>query len=129
MQQEEIKNLNSEISQYVVKQTKIIWVDKHTMQIATMMIDAYGDTVYVVYVWVEKDDDYYRVSDDGRILFKLDPNEDDHELNETAEEIAVGSGYQFDENHFEIYVDVDQKNLAQAVMKLAQLQVAISYLG
>lgn len=126
MQQEEIKNLNSEISQYVVKQTKIIWVDKHTMQIATMMIDAYGDTVYV---WVEKDDDYYRVSDDGRILFKLDPNEEDHELNETAEEIAVGSGYQFDENHFEIYVDVDQKNLAQAVMKLAQLQVAISYLG
>lgn len=126
MKKDKIELLGQAIGNYVAKSTKTIWVDKKTMQIATMMIDAYGDTVYV---WVEEDGDHCRVSDGGRILFKLDPNEEDHELNETAEEIAVGSGYEFDEYHFEIYVDVDQQNLAQAVMKLAQLQVAISYLG
>ena len=82
-----------------------------------------------VYVWVEEADDHCRVSDGGRILFKLDPNEEDKELYETAEDIALGSGYEFDEKHCEIFVDVDRKNVAQAAMKLAQLQVAISYLG
>ena len=83
-------------------------------------------------VWrcgVDEAEDHCRVSDGGRILFKLDPNSEDEELNETAKEIAIGSGYQFDDDHFEIYVDVDRKNVAQAAMKLAQLQVAISYLG
>lgn len=126
MKQDETKALDREISDYVAENTKVIWVDNHTMQIATMMIDSYGDTVYV---WVEKAEDHCRVSDGGRILFKLDPNSEDEELNETAKEIAIGSGYQFDDDHFEIYVDVDRKNVAQAAMKLAQLQVAISYLG
>lgn len=115
-----------EIGDYVAKETKAIWVDDQTMQIATMMIDSYGDTVYA---WVEEDGDVCRVSDDGRILFKLDPQAEDSELYETAEEIALGSGYQFDEEHCMIYVDVDRENVAQAVMKLALLQVAISYLG
>lgn len=126
MKQDETKALDREISDYVAENTKVIWVDNHTMQIATMMIDSYGDTVYV---WVEKAEDHCRVSDGGRILFKLDPNSEDKELNETAKEIVIGSGYQFDDDHFEIYVDVDRKNVAQAAMKLAQLQVAISYLG
>ena len=126
MKQDETKALDREISDYVAENTKVIWVDNHTMQIATMMIDSYGDTVYV---WVEEAEDHCRVSDGGRILFKLDPNSEDEELNETAKEIAIGSGYQFDDDHFEIYVDVDRKNVAQAAMKLAQLQVAISYLG
>ena len=107
MKQDELKKLDNEIGQYAADQTKIIWVDDQTMQIATMMIDSYGDTVYV---WVKEDEDHCRVSDGGRILFKLDPNQEDIE-------------------HCEIYVDVDRKNVAQAAMKLAQLQVAISYLG
>ena len=98
----------------LTKVTKTIWVDDRTLQIATMMIDSYGDTVYV---WVEEADDHCRVSDGGRILFKLDPNEEDKELYETAEDIALGSGYEFDENHCEIFVDVDRKNVAQAAMK------------
>ncbi len=126
MRQEDTKAFSREIGDYVAENTKVIWVDNHTMQIATMMIDSYGDTVYV---WVEEAEDHCRVSDGGRILFKLDPNSEDKELNETAKEIAIGSGYQFDDDHFEIYVDVDRKNVAQAAMKLAQLQVAISYLG
>lgn len=120
------EQLSTDIGNYVASQTKIVRVADHTLQIATMMIDSYGDTVYV---WVEDDGDSCRVSDDGRILFKLDPGQEDEELYETAEDIALGSGYQFDEEHCEIYVDVDKKNVAQAAMKLAQLQVAISYLN
>ena len=111
MKQDELKKINHEIGSYVAKVTKTIWVDDRTLQIATMMIDSYGDTVYV---WVEEADDHCRVSDGGRILFKLDPNEEDKELYETAEDIALGSGYEFDEKHCEIFVDVDRKNVAQA---------------
>lgn len=123
---EETEKLNMEIGAYVATETKTIWVDDHTMQIATIMVDAYGDTIYV---WVEDHGDYCRVTDGGRILFKLDPNDEDEELNSTAEDIAVGSGYEFDSDHYEIYVDVDRENVAQVAMKLAQLEVAISYLG
>lgn len=126
MKQEELKKINNEIGAYVTHETKTIWVNEQTMQIATMMIDSYGDTVYV---WVEEKGDRCLVSDGGRILFKLDPNEEDKELYKTAEDIALGSGYEFDEEHCEIYVNVARNNVAQAVMKLAQLQVAISYLG
>ena len=126
MKQDETKALDREIGGYGAENTKVIWVDNHTMQIATMMIDSYGDTVYV---WVEEAEAHCRVSDGGRILFKLDPNSEDKELNESVKGIAIGSGYQFADDHFELYVDVDRKNVAQAAMKLAQLQVAISYLG
>lgn len=87
MKQEETKALSREIGDYVAANTNVIWVDDHTMQIATMMIDAYGDTVYV---WVDEAEDHCRVSDGGRILFKLDPNDEDGELNDTAREIALG---------------------------------------
>ncbi|MDH5100141.1 DUF1828 domain-containing protein [Lactobacillus kefiranofaciens] len=123
---ERTEQLNMKIGAYVATETKTIWVDEHTMQIATIMIDAYGDTVYV---WAEDHGDYWRITDGGRILFKLDPKAEDKELNETAQDIAYGSGYEFDPEHYEIYVDVAQENVAQVVMKLAQLEVAISYLG
>ena len=84
MKQDETKALDREIGDYVAENTKVIWVDNHTMQIATMMIDSYGDTVYV---WVEEAENHCRVSDGGRILFKLDPNSEDKELNETAKKL------------------------------------------
>ena len=68
MRQDELKKLDNEIGQYAADQTKIIWVDDQTMQIATMMIDSYGDTVYV---WVKEDEDHCRVSDGGRILVQV----------------------------------------------------------
>lgn len=44
MRQEDTKAFSREIGDYVAENTKVIWVDNHTMQIATMMIDSYGDT-------------------------------------------------------------------------------------
>ena len=89
MKQDETKALDREIGDYVAENTKVIWVDNHTMQIATMMIDSYGDTVYV---WVEEAEDHCRVSDGGRILFKLDPNSEDEELNDWIETITMPEG-------------------------------------
>lgn len=36
MKQDELKKLDNEIGQYAADQTKIIWVDDQTMQIATI---------------------------------------------------------------------------------------------
>ena len=43
MKQDELKKINHEIGSYVAKVTKTIWVDDRTLQIATMMIDSYGE--------------------------------------------------------------------------------------
>ena len=44
-------------------------------------------------------------------------------------EVALGAGFDFDDDTCEISVTTDKENLAQAIIRLAQLQVAISYLG
>ena len=62
-------------------------------------------------------------------MFKLDPGETDRELYQTGMEVAIGAGFDFDEDTCEISVTTDKENLAQAIIRLAQLQVAISYLG
>ena len=103
------------------------WIAEHT-QIERLSdeIDSYGDTIYC---FLEKTGDYYRISDEGNILFKLDPGETDENLYRTAEEIAIGAGFDFDESSCEISVLADKESVAQAVIKLAQLQIAVSYLG
>lgn len=118
--------IKKEIGNWVSSHTETIPVDKGTIEIATTEIDAYGDTIYC---FVEKEKQTYRISDDGHILFKLDPGETDRELYSTAEEIAIGAGFDFDEKTCTISVTTTKDNIAQAVIKLAQLQLAISYLG
>lgn len=118
--------IKKKIGEWVTKETKVELVDVNTYEVATTQIDAYGDTVYC---FVEKVGQYYQVSDDSHILFKLDPGETDQELYQTGEEVALGAGFEFDEKTGEISVTTDVDNLAQAIMRLAQLQVAISYLG
>ena len=118
--------IKQEIGNWVSKNTEVVKVDDNTLEIATTQIDAYGDTVYCFAI---DKGDYYKVSDDSHILFKLDPGETDIDLYRTAAQIAVGAGFIFDEENCEIFVEVDKENLAQAIIRLAQLQVAISYLG
>lgn len=118
--------IKKEIGSWVSNHTDTVPVDENTVEIATTEIDAYGDTIYC---FVETVDQQYRISDDGHILFKLDPGETDQELYSTAEEIAIGAGFDFDEKTCTISVTTTKDNIAQAVIKLAQLQLAISYLG
>ncbi|WEV37815.1 DUF1828 domain-containing protein [Lactobacillus sp. ESL0677] len=118
--------LKQAIGDWIANHTGIIAVSSDTWEVATTAIDSYGDTVYCFVQQVGED---YLVTDDGRILFKLDPGISDADLFETTAEIALGAGYDFNEKTCEISVQVKQENLAQAIIKLAQLQVAISYLG
>ncbi|WEV42878.1 DUF1828 domain-containing protein [Lactobacillus sp. ESL0684] len=123
--------LNSEsvqksISDWVIDNTKVAQVSEDTLEVATTEIDAYGDTIYC---FIKMLDNAYQVSDDGRLLFKLDPGASDEELIQTATELVLGSGFDFDELTNEISITIPKSELASSIMKLAQLQVAISYLG
>lgn len=120
------KYIKKGIGDWVSNNTGVVNVDNDTLEIATTQIDAYGDTVYC---FVIDKGDYYEVSDDSHILFKLDPGETDADLYRTGAQVAIGAGFNFDEDSCEIFVEVDKENLAQAIIRLAQLQVAISYLG
>ncbi|WEV51943.1 DUF1828 domain-containing protein [Lactobacillus sp. ESL0731] len=118
--------LKQAIGDWIASHTGVTAVSSDTWEVATTAIDSYGDTVYCFVQQVGED---YLVTDDGRILFKLDPGISDTDLFETTAEIALGAGYDFNEENCEISIQVKQENLAQAIIKLAQLQVAISYLG
>ncbi|CCI85405.1 Putative uncharacterized protein [Lactobacillus pasteurii DSM 23907 = CRBIP 24.76] len=122
----EIDKVTSEIGKWAQRNTGIVQFKDGGYAIATFEIDSFGDTIYV---FVEKTEWGYRVGDDGRLLFKLDPGESNLDMYETAAEIALGAGYDFDEETCEIFVEVEEEDLAQAIMRLAQIQVAISYLG
>lgn len=118
--------LKSEIGKWIENHTNVIEIDKKNWEIGTIEIDSYGDTIYC---FVSKENNYYKVSDDGRLLFKLDPGQEDKDLYQTAEEIVLGAGFDFDTETCEISILSDFENLAQAIQKLSQLQVAISYLN
>lgn len=118
--------IKQEVAKWVAGHTDVLRVSPDTIEVATTEIDSYGDTVYC---FVKEVDDYYEVSDDSHLLFKLDPSATDLELYQTAERIVLGAGFEYDEQSSEIFVTVDKENLAQAIIRLAQLQVAISYLG
>lgn len=119
-------DLKNNIGAWIAEHTQIERLSDDTFEIATTEIDSYGDTIYC---FLEKTGDYYRISDEGNILFKLDPGETDENLYRTAEKIAIGAGFDFDESSCEISVLADKESVAQAVIKLAQLQIAVSYLG
>lgn len=123
---DEEKYIKQGIAEWISNHTGVVKVSDDTFEVATTQIDSYGDTVYC---FVKKVGDYYEVSDDSHILFKIDPGEVEPDLYKTGQEIALGAGFDFDEKSCEIFVTVDKQNLAQAIIRLAQLQVAISYLG
>lgn len=123
---EEVNNIRRQVGEWVSRNTAVVQVSEDTFEVATTEIDSYGDTIYC---FVKKVGNLYQISDEGHILFKIDPGATDIELYETAENIAIGAGFDFDEAACEISVTTDEENLAQAINKLSQLQVAISYLG
>ena len=96
------------------------------IEVATPLIGAYGD---LVYCWIEKEDDYYRITDNGGTLFQLDPGHENIDLLEEAMDIVIGAGFEFDEETLEIYQVVDQDYIPATLNDLTQLQVALTYLA
>lgn len=123
---------NSELK--LIEQASLDWLKQNIqfiqagedIEVATPLIGAYGD---IVYCWIEKEKDGYRITDDGGTLFKLDPAQENFDLLEEAADIVIGAGFEFEEDTSEIYQIVTQENIAQTLSDLTQLQVALTYLA
>ena len=123
---------NSELK--LIEQASLDWLKQNIqfiqagedIEVVTPLIGAYGD---LVYCWIEKEKDGYRITDDGGTLFKLDPAQENFDLLEEAADIGIGAGFEFDEDTSEIYQIVAQENIAQTLSDLTQLQVALTYLA
>ena len=117
-----------------IKKKSINWVANNlnfieagnAIEVATPLIGAYGDKIYC---WIEKVDGYWRISDDGYLLFKLDPAQEDLDFYADAADVVIGSGFEFDEESGEIFCEVeDEEEIPQALSDLSQLQIALTYL-
>lgn len=97
------------------------------IEVVTPLVSAFGDNIYC---WVEQVDGIWRVSDDGNLLFKLDPGQYNGQLYADVADIAVGAGFEFDEETCEIFCELQEvEELPQAISDLAQLQVSLTYLA
>lgn len=121
----ELTKIADESYNWVKRNLDFYRIGESTIEVETPLIDAFGQKIYC---FIEKLDDGYRVSDDGWLMYKLDPNQEDEDFYEAAVDVAVGSGFDFDEEINEIFQDVDSEDLPLMLNNLAQLEVAISYL-
>lgn len=125
MNDKELQNISQASYNWIKSNLQFYRIGESTIEVETPLIDAFGQKIYC---FIEKLDDGYRVSDDGWLLYKLDPNQEDEDLYEAAVDVAVGSGFDFDEEINEIFQYVEENELPLMLNNLAQLEVAISYL-
>ena len=125
MNDKELQNISQASYNWLKSNLQFYRIGESTIEVETPLIDAFGQKIYC---FIEKLDDGYRVSDDGWLMYKLDPNQEDEDFYEAAVDVAVGSGFDFDEEINEIFQDVEEKELPLMLNNLAQLEVAISYL-
>lgn len=124
-QDNELLELNNLSSNWINKNIKFYRMDDRTIEVQTPLIDSFGQNIYC---FIETIENGYRITEGGWLLFKLDPEQSDFEFIAAASEIAIGSGFDFDEKTNEIYQEVTKKEIPQYLNNLAQLQVAISFL-
>ena len=125
MNNKELQNISQASYNWLKSNLQFYRIGESTIEVETPLIDAFGQKIYC---FIEKLDDGYRVSDDGWLMYKLDPNQEDEDFYEAAVDVALGSGFDFDEEINEIFQDVKEKELPLMLNNLAQLEVAISYL-
>ena len=125
MNDKELQHISQASYNWLKSNLQFYHIGESTIEVETPLIDAFGQKVYC---FIERLDNGYRVSDDGWLMYKLDPNQEDEDFYEAAVDVAVGSGFDFDEEINEIFQDVEEKELPLMLNNLAQLEVAISYL-
>lgn len=118
--------IKDQIGNWVVNHTQVCFISDDTLEIATSEKDSLKETIYC---FIQKSNDVYRIGDDSRTLFKIDPSASDEELYAMTEEVAKSAGFDFDYNTGEIWKEVSRANVIATIMKLSQLVVAVSYLG
>ncbi|AWM75232.1 DUF1828 domain-containing protein [Lactobacillus kullabergensis] len=120
-------NLQKELAEWVATNTHILNFDPDTFEIETIFKDSFGESVYC---FVEKIEfDKYKVTDDGRTLFKLDPSASDEDLIAASEDLITASGFSFNVENGVISCECNEQTLAENIMQLGQLEVNVSYLN
>lgn len=120
------QQLKKAIGSWVQDQTQICQIADNAWEVVTFVQDAMGEAIYC---FVEQKDDYFRVGDDGRTLFKIDPSASDKNLLTSAEELILAGGFEYDASTGEIWAQADEKDLVAIIMQLIQLAAAISCLS
>ncbi|MGM9905458.1 hypothetical protein [Lactobacillus sp.] len=122
----EIEKLKADYVNWVAGQTVFNpWSDT-VVQVENELVDAYGRKPFVL---VEKNGDEYTVTDDGSLMYKYNPMEENEDLNEYAAGMVMDAGFDFDEDHAVIEQTVSEETLPGAINALMQLEIMISFIA
>ncbi len=123
----DLNEFNDALQIWVNNHTHVLLMDQNTLEVETIYRDSFNELVYCFVEITAKEK--FIVSDDGRSLFKLDPSASDVDLIATIGDIAIASEFNFNLQNGVISAKADRQNLIDTIMRLAQLQVNISYLN
>lgn len=122
----DFEKLKQEYINWQTQKTQFYAWSSKVAQVETTTLDAYGRHPFVV---VEEKDGYFTVTDDGALMYKYDPLEENEELEEYAPGMIEDSGFDYDEEHCVIYKDVYEKDVPAVITGLIQLEVMISFIA
>ena len=123
----DLNEFKNTLQLWVNNHTHVLLMDQNTLEVETIYRDSFNESVYCFVEITAKEK--FIVSDDGRSLFKLDPSASDVDLIATIGDIALASEFDFNLQNGVISAKADRQNLIDTIMRLAQLQVNISYLN
>lgn len=122
----EIEKLKADYINWLAGQTVFNpWSDT-IVQVENELVDAYGRKPFIL---VEKSGDKYMVTDDGYLMYKYNPLEENEDLNEYAAGMIMDAGFDFDEDHAVIEQTVSEESLPGAIDALIQLEIMISFIA
>ncbi|MCD5533676.1 hypothetical protein [Lactobacillus delbrueckii] len=122
----ESEKLKADYINWVAGQTVFNpWSDT-VVQVENELVDAYGRKPFVL---VEKSGDKYMVTDDGYLMYKYNPTEENEDLNEYAAGMVMDAGFDFDEDNAVILQTVSEESLPGAINALMQLEIMISFIA
>ena len=123
----DLNEFKNTLQLWVNNHTHVLLMDQNTLEVETIYRDSFNELVYCFVEITAKEK--FIVSDDGRSLFKLDPSASDVDLIATIGDISLASEFDFNLQNGAISAKADRQNLIDTIMRLAQLQVNISYLN
>lgn len=123
----DLNEFKNALQLWVNNHTHVLLMNQNTLEVETIYRDSFNESVYCFVEITAKEK--FIVSDDGRSLFKLDPSASDVDLIATIGDISLASEFDFNLQNGVISAKADRQNLIDTIMRLAQLQVNISYLN
>ena len=123
----DLNEFKNALQLWVNNHTHVLLMDQNTLEVETIYRDSFNESVYCFVEITAKEK--FIVSDDGRSLFKLDPSASDVDLIATIGDISLASEFDFNLQNGVISAKADRQNLIDTIMRLAQLQVNISYIN